>query len=199
VYACRCASLSAALALGITVAAAGASPPPVSLGAALPRSVTVGKAFTVKLKLRTAGRVAVIARGPAARTFAARSVGARRYSARIVLPLAGRWTLAARVRGRSYRLGSVVARTPTPVLDPVILRTPAGVIARPDGSLLVAEGGGNRIARVDTATGGAGVCPSPGARIPQGRAPPRRIGAALGLQGAPPIRGMARTSAPPPA
>jgi streptogramin lyase len=144
----------AALALGLAVAAAAsASPPPVSLGSALPGSVTVGRAFTVQLKLRTAGRVAVIARGPATRMFAARSVGPRRYSARVALPVAGRWTLAARLRGRSYRLGAVVARTPTPALDPVVLRTPAGIVARPDGSLLVAEGGGNRIARVDTATG----------------------------------------------
>jgi hypothetical protein len=40
----------AALAVGITVVAADASPPPVSLGSALPGSVTVGKAFTVQLK-----------------------------------------------------------------------------------------------------------------------------------------------------
>jgi streptogramin lyase len=144
----------AALALGIAVAAAaaGAAPPPVSLAAALPGTVTVGKAFTVQLKLRTVGRVAVTARGPATRTFAARSTGPRRYSARIVLPLAGRWTLAVRLRGRSYRLGSVVARTPTPALAPVILARPAGIISRLDGSLLVAEGSANRIARIDPAT-----------------------------------------------
>jgi hypothetical protein len=99
---------------------------------AAPRIGHRRKAFAVQLKLRTVGRVAVIARDPAARTFAARSVGSRRYSARIVLPLAGRWTFAARLRGRSYRLGPVVARTPTPVLDPVILRTPAGIVARPE-------------------------------------------------------------------
>jgi sugar lactone lactonase YvrE len=144
-----------ALAVAVAVAVAGAAPPPVSLASKLPGSITVGKAFTLRLTVRTAGRVAVVARGPASRTFAARSTGARRYSARVVLPAAGRWMLWARLRGRSYRLGAVLARRAPPTAQPLVLATPAGITTRPDGLLLVAEGGANRIARIDPATGTA--------------------------------------------
>ena len=141
------------LGLVFAAAVAGAAPPPVSLSAKLPGSVTVGKAFTVRLTVRAAGRVTVTARGPVSRTFPARSTARRRYSARIVLPAAGRWTLSGRVGTRSYHLGSVLARTPTPVKRPLVLSTPAGITTRPDGALLVAEGGANRIARIEPATG----------------------------------------------
>jgi streptogramin lyase len=144
----------ALLALVGVVAIADAAPPPVLLASKLPGSVTVGTAFTLRLNVHGPGRVTVTASGPASRTFAARGTTSRRYASRIVLPAAGRWQLSARVRGRAYRLGSVLARRPSPVAQPVILSTPAGITTRPDGSLLVAEGGKNRIARIAPATGG---------------------------------------------
>jgi streptogramin lyase len=38
-------------------------------------------------------------------------------------------------------------------VDPIVLVTPAGITTRPDSSLLVAEGGANRIARIDLSNG----------------------------------------------
>src|SRR4051812_14426393 len=149
----RMVRLAVALAALIVVAVASAAgPPAVSLAGKLPGSVTVGKAFTVKLAARGSGKPVVVARGTSTKTFAARRTAAGRYSASVKLTAAGRWTLSARLGGKSYQLGAVTAKRAAPVLQPVIFSTPAQLAPRPDGSLVLAEGGRNQIVRIDPAT-----------------------------------------------
>jgi hypothetical protein len=143
---------AAVSALVVVAVASAAGPPAVSLTGKLPGSVTVGKAFTVRLAARGPGKPAVVARGPATRTFATRRTVAGRYSASVTLPAAGRWTLSARVGGKSYRLGAVTAKRAAPVVQPVIFSTPAQLAPLTDGSLVLAEGGKNRIVRIDAVT-----------------------------------------------
>jgi sugar lactone lactonase YvrE len=129
--------------------AAGATPAPVSLTSRLPASATVGTPFTVRLTAR--GRPALVARGPATRVFATRRTAPGRCAATVSLGAAGRWTLSARLGGRLYRLGTVTARKRAP--QPIFFAQPAGIAARPDGTLLVVEARANRIARIDPSTG----------------------------------------------
>lgn len=74
-----------------------------------------------------------------------------RYRARLTFPAAGRWSLSATIAKKSFRLGAVVVRAP--VRPPVLLVYPTEAILEPSGSLLVAEGGQTRIARIDPQTG----------------------------------------------
>jgi sugar lactone lactonase YvrE len=135
----------------LTVTVAAAAPPPVALTGRLPSAPVVGKAFVVRFSARGAAKAAVVARGPRARTFAARRLAKNRFSAAVTLSARGRWTIFARVRGRLHPLGSVVAAQPAP--QRLRFSTPAQLVALSDGSLLLAEGGGNRIVRVDPARG----------------------------------------------
>ena len=152
----RLAALASALLLA---AVASAAPPPAaSLGSRLPGSVTVGEAFTVRVTTRVPGTPAIVARGSATKTFAARRTAPGRYSASVKLTAAGRWALSARLRGRLYRLGAVTA---TAAVQKVIFSTPAQIVARPDGSLVLAEGGKNRV--VSVAPANAAVTPLGGA------------------------------------
>jgi streptogramin lyase len=68
-----------------------------------------------------------------------------------VFPSAGRWTLSARIGSRRFPLGAVVVRVP--VRPPVLLAYSTEVLLEPSGSLLVAESGRSRIARIDPSTG----------------------------------------------
>ena len=152
---------AAACALVLVAVASAAGPPAVSLNGRLPGSATVGKAFTVRVATRVKGAPAIVARGPSTKTFAARRTAPGRYTASVSLGAAGRWTLSARLRGKLYRLGAVTARRPAPTVQPVIFSTPAQIVSRPDGSLVLAEGGKNQIVRLDPAT--AAVTPIGGA------------------------------------
>jgi hypothetical protein len=74
-----------------------------------------------------------------------------RYRGRLVFPASGRWTLTARISGKRFRLGVVLVRAP--VRPPLVLVYPTEAILEPSGSLLVAESGQSRIARIDPNTG----------------------------------------------
>jgi streptogramin lyase len=143
------------VALGLTVTAALAAPPPVALTGKLPSAPVVGKPFVVRFSVRGATKAALVARGPGVRTFAARRLAKNRFSATVRLSARGRWTISARVRGRLHRLGQVVARPAG--REPLVLSTPALIVARPDGSLLLAEGGRNRVVAIDPARGQVSV------------------------------------------
>jgi streptogramin lyase len=143
---------AAVCALVVAAIASAAGPPAVSLAGKLPGSVTVGKGFTVRLAERGSGRPVVVARGAVTRTFSTNRTGAGWYSAQLRLTAAGRWTLSARLRGKSYRLGVVIARPTAPVEQPLLFSTPAQIFGRADGALIVAEGGKNRIVAVDLVT-----------------------------------------------
>jgi streptogramin lyase len=153
---------AAVCALAVAAIASAAGPPAVSLAGKLPGSVTVGKAFTVRLAAGGSGKPVVVARGTATKTFAAKRTAAGRYSASVKLTAAGRWKLSARLGGKSYRLGAVTAKRPAPVAEPLLFSTPAQIFARPDGELVLAEGGKNRVVELNPATkavtpvGGAG-------------------------------------------
>src|SRR3954470_24493438 len=144
---------AAVCALVVVAMASAAGPPAVSLAGKLPGSVTVGKAFTVGLAARGSGKPVVVARGSATRTFAAQRTAAGHYSASVKLSAAGRWTISARLGGKSYALGAVTAKRAAPVSQPLLFSTPAQIVPGPGGSLLLAEGGQNRIVRIDPATG----------------------------------------------
>jgi sugar lactone lactonase YvrE len=152
--------LAAAASALVLAAVASAGSPAVSLNGRLPGSATVGKAFTVRVTTRMKGTPAIVARGPSTRTFAAKRTAPGRYSASVSLSAPGRWTLSARLRGKLYRLGAVTAKKPAPTVQPIIFSTPAEIAARPDGTLVLAEGGKNRVVRLDAA---GGVTPIGGA------------------------------------
>jgi len=88
------------------------------------------------------------------RSFTTRAQSHGRYRARVVFPMAGRWTFGARTQGIRVRLGSVRVR---PRAIPLRFTWPTSVDAEPDGSLLLAEGGDQtghgRVLRIDPATG----------------------------------------------
>ncbi len=145
----RLAAIAALAAL--TAVASSAAPPRVALTSRLPSSPAVGKAFPVRFAASGAQRAAVVARGRTSRVFAARRLAKSRFGATVTLRAPGRWTIFARVGGRLFRLGFVVVAAPRP--QPVLFSTPAQLVGRPDGSLLLAEGARNRIVRIDPARG----------------------------------------------
>jgi sugar lactone lactonase YvrE len=116
--------------------------------ASRPAAVTVGTPWTARLVVTPAsgGRPLLVARGGArTRTFRATPQGSGRYRARVVLPAPGRWRLEARLRGRTHRLGFVVARTPVPAAE---VEEPFSVAVGADGSVLVADRAADRIWRI---------------------------------------------------
>jgi sugar lactone lactonase YvrE len=117
----------AALALLLPAAA----PPPVR-PVALPRAAVVGATWQVTLRAPAAPTV--VATGE--RTIRVRATGARGvYRARIVFPSAGTWRMAALLRGKTTRLGTVtvdVRREP-------LLAYPFSIAVDASGSLLVAQ------------------------------------------------------------
>jgi DNA-binding beta-propeller fold protein YncE len=153
---------AAVCALVVVAIASAAGPPAVSLAGKLPASVTVGKPFSVRLAARGARKPVVVARGSRTKTFVTTRTAAGRYSASVKLTAAGLWTLSARLGGKTYRLGAVTARRATPVAEPLLFSTPAQIVARSDGALVLAEGGKNRVVAFDPVTkaitpiGGAG-------------------------------------------
>jgi sugar lactone lactonase YvrE len=117
-----------------------------------PRTATARTpwAGTLVVTPASAGRPSLTARLGATRRSAgiARS-GSGRYRARLVLPTPGRWAFTGSLGGRSFALGAVTARA----AQPLELRGPEHAVVAPDGRLLVAEQGADRIVAVDTTTG----------------------------------------------
>jgi sugar lactone lactonase YvrE len=116
------------------------------------RTATAGAAWSGRLDVTppSAGRPLVVARlGARRRPASLTRAAAGRYRVRLVLP-AGRWTLAARLGARTFRLGALTVRAARP---PLVLRSPEHAVVAPDGRLLVAEQGANRIVAVDPRSG----------------------------------------------
>jgi sugar lactone lactonase YvrE len=120
------------------------------------RTAVAGAAWTGTLVVSpaTAGRPALTARaGSARRNAAVTRAAAGRWRARLVLPTAGRWSLTGRLGGRSVALGALTVRAAAPLA----LSGPEHAVIAPDGRLLVAEQGADRIVAVDTTTGAVTV------------------------------------------
>jgi sugar lactone lactonase YvrE len=125
------------------------APPSAALTSKAP--ATVGQTWRSTLVVRGAAPSAVTltATSSAGRvSVRAPRVARGRYAVRIVFPSAGRWTLTTRLAGRRLALGVVQATDPE-----LLLERPAALLAEPDGTLLLAEGGRQRVLRVDPASG----------------------------------------------
>jgi SMP-30/gluconolaconase/LRE-like protein len=149
----RAGVITAALVLLAVGSAATIKEPTVSLASARTGAVA-SRPWTAVLLVRGTQPpgVALIATSGRRRiAVSARRWRKGRYRARLVFPVAGRWTLTARSGGRRFRLGVVVVRAP--VRPPLVLVYPTEAILEPSGSLLVAESGRSRIARIDPNTG----------------------------------------------
>ena len=149
----RAGAILAALVLAAAGSAATAKSPSVSL--ASPRSGAVaGRPWTAVLVVRGAQPVgvALVAASGSRRVVArARRWRGNRYRARLSFPAAGRWALSARLGKKRFRLGAVVVRAA--VRPPLVLTYSTEAILEPSGSVLVAESGRARIARIDPSTG----------------------------------------------
>jgi hypothetical protein len=149
----RAGVVAAALVLLAVGSAATIKEPTISL-VSTRSGVVAGRPWTAVLLVRGArpARVALIATSGRRRVaVSARRWRKERYRARLVFPAAGRWTLTAQSGGRRFRLGVVLVRAP--VRQPLVLMYPTEAILEPSGSLLVAESGQSRIARIDPKTG----------------------------------------------
>jgi DNA-binding beta-propeller fold protein YncE len=143
----------AALLVAAAGSAAPAKSPSVSL-AVRPSGLVAGRAWTAVLVVRGArpARVALTANlGPRRVAASARRWRRERYRARLVFPAPGRWRLAARIGRTRVRLGTVAVRAAT--RPPVVLVAPTEAVLEPSGSILVAESGQSRLARIDPTTG----------------------------------------------
>jgi sugar lactone lactonase YvrE len=141
-----------ALAAATVFEASAAAPPSVRLAG--PRVAVAGTNWRATLRVRPAAAVrpALVARLSRSRVTArVARVAAGRYRVSVAFPAAGRWSLTARVGRRTFRLGSVTVR-PAP-RRPLELAGPGGLAVAPDGALVVAEQGGNRLLRIDPASG----------------------------------------------
>ena len=88
-------------------------------------------------------------RGPLRRSIpVARSGG--EWRARVLLPTKGRWTLAARVAGKT------VASRPINAVEPAV-RHPYAVVVDPRGRVFVADGAARRIVLISPVAGGRSV------------------------------------------
>ncbi len=141
----------ALLAFVLVAALASASGPRLAVSvASKPAALEAGAVWQATIRVRRNGRPLVgarpsllIARGATRRSFPARPAGRGLYRARVVFPTAGRWTYAARLGKRSFRLGAVTVRERS-----VRLVSAADVVIDADGSLVVADAQGNQVARL---------------------------------------------------
>jgi hypothetical protein len=144
----------AALLLAAVGSAAPEKSPRVSL-TARPSMLVAGRPWTAVLAVRGSprpSRVALTATlGQRRVAESARRWRRGRYRARLVFPAPGRWRLAARIGRTRVRLGSVAVRAP--IRPPVVLVAPTEAVLEPNGSILVAESGQSRLARIDPRTG----------------------------------------------
>ena len=102
---------------------AGAAPAPHATLSAPPRPLISGRAWNATLVVKPAPRTRpkVVARPPSGRSlvFSTRRVGRGRYKVRLVLPRVGRWTVSARIGGRSRVLRKVTVSALPPPTSPL--------------------------------------------------------------------------------
>jgi streptogramin lyase len=147
----RVRSLAATLGFFVAVscAAAATSPPSVRLLDG-PRSVTLGQIWTGTLKTTGDAPLVAARHGSSVVKARAASVGSGRHRVRLRLHVLGAWSVTATLAGKRFTLGTVTVR-PVP---PYALDSPAQLLVRDDGTLLVTERGTHdRILHVDPATG----------------------------------------------
>ncbi|MDF2752742.1 MAG: serine/threonine protein kinase, partial [Gaiellaceae bacterium] len=149
----RAGAILAALAVVAGASAATTQSPRISLTS--PRSgLMAGRPWTAVVRVRGARPARVVL----AATLGHRRVAASarrwrrdRYRARLVFPVSGRWRLAAKIGRTRVRLGTVSVRAA--IRPPVVLVAPTEAVLEPNGSILVAESGQSRLARIDPTTG----------------------------------------------
>jgi hypothetical protein len=129
---------SAIVIIAVTAAlAAAVGPARVSLVGS-PPALVAGRAWTATLRTTGSGTPVLSAsNGRRSLRFRVRRVRAHRFRARVVIPAAGRWRLAARLGGKRFRLATLRVAPASAYR----LAEPGQVLATPDGSLLVAERG----------------------------------------------------------
>ena len=143
----------AALLLAAVGSAAPEKSPRVSL-TARPSTLVAGRPWTAVLAVRGSqpARVALTATlGHRRVVTTARKWRRGRYRARLVFPAPGRWRLAAKIGRTRVPLGAFAVRAAT--RSPLVLVAPTEAVLEPNGSLLVAESGQSRLARIDPTTG----------------------------------------------
>jgi hypothetical protein len=129
--------LGAIVIIAVTAALAAAGPPRVSLVGS-PPALVAGRPWHATLSVAGKGRPALSAsNGRRSLRFRVHSVRPHRFRARVVIPSAGRWRLAARLGRRRFVLATLRV-APAPAYR---LEEPGQVLATPDDSLLVAERG----------------------------------------------------------
>ena len=146
-----------AISCGLLLTASGVASPQKSPAVSLltrPSGLVAGRPWNAVLVVRgsrpsSVGLTASLGRRRV--SVSARGWRNERYRGRLVFPASGRWTLTARISGKRFRLGVVLVRAP--VRPPLVLVYPTEAILEPSGSLLVAESGQSRIARIDPNTG----------------------------------------------
>jgi sugar lactone lactonase YvrE len=149
----RAGVILAALVAAAAGSAAAAKSPSVSLASSRSGAIA-GRPWTAVLLVRGAQPTTVsLSATSGRRRLAVRALRWRggRYRTRLTFPAAGRWSLSASVGKKRFRLGSVVVRAA--VRPPLVLAYSTEAILEPSGSLLVAESGRTRIARIDPTTG----------------------------------------------
>ena len=148
----RVAATCVLLSLACVCGAAAAGPVRVSVAGKL-TSPVAGRSWSVRLAVRPVsfgGPIRVTASGP--KRLDVRASGKRgAFTARLVFPSAGRWTLAARAGTSTSRLGAVTVQPAPP--QPVVFTQPTSIDLQPDGTLLLVENNPGRVLRVDPATG----------------------------------------------
>jgi sugar lactone lactonase YvrE len=147
----------AAAALGallLSAATAAAEPAPRLVSA---RVAVIAKPLAIVVSAAATAPTLTLRQGTAAKTVRTARVGAGRWHATVVLPLAGAWTVSARVGAKHYALGVVTVRFA--VGNAVRIAAGAG------GTLLVADSAGQRIVRLDPARGTESVVASGLARL----------------------------------
>jgi streptogramin lyase len=144
-----------ALALALVLASAASAAEQLSVSLTSSRSTAVDARWNATLSVRRGGkpvrgaRVVVVARrGGQSVAAPARALRPGRYSARLRFASAGRWSLTTRIGKASHKLGAVTVEQ-----GPFRIREPFGIVAEPDGRLLVADGTAQRVLRVDPARG----------------------------------------------
>ena len=160
----RGAVLAVAILVVLGLVAARDQDPSIRL-ASRPPAATAGAPWVVTVVVRpaSAGRPAVSARrGSVRRTLSTTAAGRGSWRARGTFPAPGQWALEARLRGHLYRLGAVAVRPRPPA--PLRLQEPLGLALEPAGTLLVGDGKGNRILRVDRTSGALSVVAGTGRR-----------------------------------
>lgn len=149
----RAGVILAALAVVAGGSASTTQSPRVSLTS--PRAgLTAGRPWTAVVRVHGARPVRIALTATLGRrrlAASARRWRRDRYRARLVFPAPGRWRLAAQIGRRRVRLGTVAVRAAS--RPSVLLAAPTEAVLEPSGSILVAESGQSRLARIDPTTG----------------------------------------------